>query len=312
MDVAALGPALIAMGELFTIANETLNGTQATVETKVKADFKEGSFEVFYSINQLLNDPNSPTLSALFVLGSSPLVGQVVGHVLDKAKDKLGEKAVEGLFALLAKLRGKRPEATKFDESRNVYIFNTGDNNQIIVEQPTGELYRNPRVRSAAARVAAPLARSGIKRMVARRNKEEVAVIEKSDMPELADLEVPPSAVLLPDFSSDIAPQRLIVKILRFSFPDGKLSVSDGNRKFDVLIEDADFVSKIHDRKIGFYEGDLYQVEIQTIQRVSGNKLKTERIITQVIAPIPVETQSEFEGMTDELPKKRPRKSLRS
>ena len=42
MDVAEFGPALVAMGELFTLADEGLNETKTSVTTRVKADFKKG------------------------------------------------------------------------------------------------------------------------------------------------------------------------------------------------------------------------------------------------------------------------------
>ena len=88
--------------------------------------------------------------------------------------------------------------------------------------------------------------------------------------------------------------QETIVQILRPSFPDGKWSVSDGGRKFQVSMEDETFKARIHAREVGFYEGDLYLVQIHTRQTLSGTKLATERIITRVIAPVPLALQTEL------------------
>lgn len=297
MDVASLGPALIAMGELFSICNELLNGAETLVQTKVKADFKEGSFEIFYSISQILHDPNARLFGSMYVLGSDNLVSRVVGKVAEKAVDKVTDKATEGVFALLAKLQGKRPETSTYDERRNVYIFNTGDNNQFVVDQPTGTLYRSPRVRQAAAKVAAPLARPGMKKMVAKRNKEAVATLGKEDIPELELPEMLTEPLVISTEDGGGTPRTLIVKILKPSFLGGKWSVSDGSQTFSVLVLDHEFVAKIHARQVGFYDGDLYKVEMVTLQSLVGGRLRTTRIITHVVASIPFSIQQNLPGV---------------
>jgi hypothetical protein len=46
MDVRDLAPALMAIGDLFSVANELLNGTGAEVRVNVQSDFRRGSFEI--------------------------------------------------------------------------------------------------------------------------------------------------------------------------------------------------------------------------------------------------------------------------
>ena len=286
MSVADLGPALIAVGELFESANKALNGSQAIVETNVKADFKEGSFEILIHIHQLLTDPSAALMPAMYVLGADKLVGQVMGKAIEKAKDKVYDFAVEGLFKLLGRLGGKKPERIEYDESKKLFIFNTGDNVNITVDQATGQLYDNPRVLAAAARVASPLKRPGISKLRIKRDSEEVADLQQKDFPDVPDIEVP----MLPDNKSvGGGPQELVIQIVKPSFSDGKWSVSDGNRRFDVAMEDQTFKAKVHAREVGFYDGDLYRVELVTTQKMNNQRLSTERKITRVIAPVPTD-----------------------
>ena len=64
--------------------------------------------------------------------------------------------------------------------------------------------------------------------------------------------------------------------------------MSDGARKFDVLVAGDTFVAKIHAREVGFYDVDLYSVEMVTRQAIVNGRLKTSRIITRVLAPVPL------------------------
>jgi hypothetical protein len=288
MSVAALGPALVAVGELFESANNALNGSHASVETKVEANFKEGSFEILIHIHQLLTDPSAALMPAMYVLGADQLVGQVMGKAIEKARDKVSDLAVEGLFKLLGRLGGKKPERTQYDESKKLFIYNTGDNVSITVDQATGQLYENPRVLAAAARVAMPLKRPGISKLRIKRDSEEIADLQRRDFEELPDVEAP---MIADTKSLGGGPQELVIKIVKPSFSDGKWSVSDGNRRFEVAMEDQTFKAKVHAREVGFYDGDLYRVEMVTTQKMNNERLSTERKVTRVIAPVTPEVQ---------------------
>ncbi|GGG71923.1 hypothetical protein [Edaphobacter dinghuensis] len=291
MSVAALGPALVAMGELFEAANATLNGSQTTVETNVKADFKEGSFEVLIHIHQFLTDPSAALIPAMYVLGADQLVGQVMGKAIEKAKDKVADVAVEGLFKLLGRLGGKKPERTEYDESKKLFIYNTGNNVNITVDQATSQLYQSPKVLSAAAKVAIPLKRPDSKIRI-KRDSEEIADLQQQDFPDVPDVEMP---MLSDNKSSAGGPQELIVQILKPAFVEGKWSVSDGNKKYQVDMEDPVFKGRVHSREIGFYEGDLYRVELVTTQYMKNGKLSTARKITRVIEPVSAAVQESLQ-----------------
>jgi hypothetical protein len=116
-----------------------------------------------------------------------------------------------------------------------------------------------------------------------KRDSEEVANLQQQDFPEVPELVVP----TLTDNNGLVgSPQELVVQIVKPSFSDGKWSVSDGTRRFDVAMDDQTFKAKVHAREVGFYDGDLYRVEMTTTQKVNNQRLSTERKITRVIAPV--------------------------
>ena len=91
MDACALAPALLAIAELFDAADTTINGSETVVTTRVKADFREGSFEVLFSIEQHMLDATVGILPTLHLIGADRLIATVLGNLKSKIEDKVGE-----------------------------------------------------------------------------------------------------------------------------------------------------------------------------------------------------------------------------
>jgi hypothetical protein len=287
MDVSVLAPALLAMGELFKAADETINGSHTVVTTSVKADFREGSFEVLLSIEQHVREAAVAALPSLHLLGADKLISTVIGETVDKGIDKAKEVVVKGLFKLMGKLAGAKPKSIKRDDSKTTYIFNMGNNNSFHVDARTTELYENTRTRSAAIKVALPLSRTGIRTLKMKRHAEEVTSLERRDFPEidnplLLDSLAHGDALLL----AKPEPQVIVVKIVKTNFGRGKWSVSDGGRRYEVSMDDDDFKERVHAREIGFYDGDFYRVKMVTTQKLKGRVMTTSRSIIEVIEPV--------------------------
>ena len=285
MDVLALAPALLAVGELFKAADASMNGSDTVVTTSVKSNFKEGSFEIFLSVEQHLRDASAGLLPMVSLIGANNLISTVIGSVVDKTIDIAQEVAVKGLFKLLSKLGGERPETIQNDENTSTTIFVLGNGNSIHVDQRTTHLYRDPQIRESASKVALPLKQAGITSLKVKKASEEIAELEAKDFPELAAL--PESlnrmTTMLPD---ETQPQEKIVRIVKPNFLGGKWSVSDGSKPYGVTVEDKEFLEKVHAREVGFYKGDYYRVAMTESQKLDGRGLSTTRKIVRVIEQI--------------------------
>ena len=225
-------------------------------------------------------------LPTLQVSGAGQLVATVIGEVKDALIEKAKEKSIEtitGLFKLIGRLGGETPKDIRYDESTHTNIFFVGSNNQVHVDQPTTNLYRDQRTRAAVARVASPLRKAGIKALKAKKNEEVLASVGSSDFPELEHDDRSSLSI-----SEAEVPQTLIVRIVKPDFIGDKWSVSEGGRKaYTVTMEDDVFKRRVHAREIGFFDGDMYRVKMLTSQNIDGRGLTTSRKIVEVIEPVP-------------------------
>ncbi len=305
MDVFDLAPALLAIGETFRTADEVLNGSATVTTTSVRAEFQKGSFEVVLAVEQHLRDSAAGIIPALHVIGAEKLISTVVGSVTDVVIDKAKEKAssvVSGLFKLLGKLGGAEPKEIQYDEITKSNIFLYGNNNTIHVDQSTTELYRNQRTRKVATRVAVPLRKSGIKSLKANKEGAEIASVERKDFPELESaMDEEPLTILAENDTTRPSTAVLIVRIVKPDFKGDKWTVSEGDRKtYTVSMADEAFKSRVHARKIGFFDGDMYRVRMETEQKLDGRGLRTIRRILQVIESVPQPRQQSLKSPEDE------------
>ncbi|MBV0892431.1 hypothetical protein KTN05_11270 [Paracoccus sp. Z118] len=107
VDVADLAPALMALWNVVRSANKTINGNRAEARLKMKAS-AEGSFDAILSID------------VSFLKAMADLLDQAAGHEERIATAKeLTDLLINcgaitggawGLFAVLNRLRGKRPD----------------------------------------------------------------------------------------------------------------------------------------------------------------------------------------------------------
>ncbi|KAA6206271.1 MAG: hypothetical protein DU429_06390 [Candidatus Tokpelaia sp.] len=63
--------------------------------------------------------------------------------------------------------------------------------------------------------------------------------------------------------------------------------VTEGNQPFNVAIEDKEFIGRVERKEISFKKNDCLKCLIRETQFYSGNNLKKETIIAEVIALIP-------------------------
>jgi hypothetical protein len=165
MDVRDLAPALLAFGELFSRANDILNGEDISVSLKVRAT-KPGSFELLLILSTVFHT-TTQFLSGDLVTSAVNLKTLVVG----------GSKAGTSLFGVFKRLKGQRPIATPSSSGVTLKASNI----ELHVPTEVFRLYQDKEINRLAQAVVEPLFRSGIDEMVVKEGGKKLESVTKDD-----------------------------------------------------------------------------------------------------------------------------------
>lgn len=274
IDVADLAPALLALGELFSAANQALNKDRAEAKLRIRASEK-GSFVALLSLDvsfvtDLLDifaaNPDRVTaadqLLELLIKGGTVVAGGTVG-----------------LFYALRFLSGKRPDKTEKNENGTTSI--TVGPTTIVVDQRTVILLEDYRTREATEKfVGTALNAKGI---------NKVSFDEELDgMPELTLTKDDIAAVKVPEPEDDdktetTTRREALLKIVSAQFSEGYLwRFTDGTNTFTATMEDQDFLDRLDRSEVVLSKNDTLRCEIEETQTLAGTKLKTDAKILEV------------------------------
>lgn len=273
MDVRDLAPAMLGLGELFDAANLALNGDGARIKVQVKAT-EPGSFQITFEVLQTMGSHLLAILAGQSVTAANNLVGLIVGV-----------PAVSlGLWQLVKRLRGKTIDAVRPLADNSVRI--TIGSEEIDIPVTLLRLYQDVAVRTATQKVIEdPLKKEGIETFEARRDKEVVVTVHKSEAssfekPEIAD------SILVDDI------RRSAFSIISLAFKeDNKWRLNDGSNAISASINDADFLSKVDANLISFSKGDILVCDVRVVQKQTESGLKTEYTVVHVIEHRPATRQ---------------------
>lgn len=272
MDVRDLAPALLAVGQLFDAANSVLNGDNARVNVQVTAT-GQGSFEIVFDLLQTLPQQ----LVGIFS-------GEVVTAALNLKELIVSAGGMGGLVWLIKYLRGRKIERS--EQLSESMIRLTIEGESIEVPITLLRLYQDIAVRTALQRVVdEPLKREGIDVFEIRENKRPIISVFQSEAiyfakPELAD------EVLIQ------ATRRSAFSIISLAFKeDNKWRLFDGNTQISALIEDQSFLQRVDANQIAFAKGDILLCDVRVTQKRTGEGLRTEYVVEQVIEHRPAARQ---------------------
>lgn len=283
MDVYELAPALLAVGDLIRDTNEALNGKNTRVQVSVESDFRHGSFEVSFLLDQSLLQAAKDFLFAHGITDAAGIVKLIFGGTSAAA-------VLAGLFKLYKALKGEKPIQITYNDNSTT-IIQTGSGTILRnVERITAQLYQNEKVRDATRRVLRPLAAQGIDTFEVREDGQVMERITRDDVGSFVDFQL----------STPEAPAQLtvtrhaILRVASVSFEKNKWRFSDGGPSFPADVNDKGFLQRLDTRVEGFYKGDLLRVELTTVQDTCKGKLKATHSIDRVIEHIHTPEQTEF------------------
>lgn len=267
MDVRELAPALLSIGSMLEEANRILNGDRATINVRVRSDFRTGSFRVFLELGQSLADQIAFLLDGEKVWSASDIAKQV----------GLSLGTTTSLIGLLKWLRGRPIRSTTVLENGNVRIETDSDFDAIEVSEGTMRLYRDPRVRQAMRGALKPLETKEIDAFEALDElNQPIHTIAKD---ELHFFTLPKEDAKVIENSTT-----LWVYVLGVFFEENrKWHLFDGQRRLTASILDQRFLRDIEERVISFKKGDRLLVELLSRQISTSTGMKVEHEVTKVI-----------------------------
>lgn len=271
MDVRDLAPAMMAISDLLTHANQEINGDNLKIELKVKANFRAGSFGIeFHEIltwyKQVVDILAGKEFTA--IANAAALIG-IIGLFN-------GPRA--GVIQLYKYLRGSPPLKIEEQIDGEVKVFYT-ETDFVLVEKRVLQLYRSQAIASDISKMLEPLKKQGIDSfyVVKDSDKENVEVmIDESEVDYFQYQEF--------DDSINFEISETFIQIESISFKENnKWKFSNGSVVFSAQIADNEFLKRVDSGDLRFGKGDILKVQLKTSQYIVHNKLKTEYQVVRVI-----------------------------
>lgn len=283
MDIRDLAPALIALSDVFEEAAKTLYGKKATINVKVNASFKAGSF----GIDLLASSPSWIKQAVEFLSGDT--VSATLNLITFLGLTKVaGKQTSKGLLDLIKWIGPRKVKAIHKLPNRNVKIFI--DDEEEVFEEEVVELYKNYRLREALQDVIAkPLEKEGIDSFAATTDNGKTFITVTREESEYFYVDRPVDSIL----SENVAEKAL--QVINISFSEGnKWRFSDGSASFLAEITDENFLHDIDTMKLNFSKGDMLLADLKVTQYMSGDAIKTAYEVTKVKKQINPQRQIEF------------------
>ena len=257
IDVCELGNALLAIGELLTVANTLINKNEK-ISVRVKANEK-GSFDV-----------------------------SLIAELLEKAKNALlsdGITAINNLYSLLFCVsapgimylikitKGKKPSKITKTNDENVKIII--NDKEYIISKSEFLLFENIAVRKSLYRILSPLKQEGISKVTICDENEDITIHKGEE-----------EYFYVQDEQEELSDQIITgaYTIVSLAFrKDNKWRLSDGENTYQVTVKDEDLLERLDSESVSFFKRDILICEMRRRQYKVESGIKTEYELIKVL-----------------------------
>lgn len=271
MDVYEFAPALLATGKLVRRANHIINGDASAVQVKVRTAPPPGSFPVelhlYLDASTQLSMMGAPDAYQLLTAIGLVEIGKHAG-------------AINNLFSLFKRLRGKKVEVVRGDSNVDSVTLNI-DGDHATVHNTVINMYNDRETRKHFGAMLEPLTKPGVDEFQVRKKGEILSRVSKSEAEDIINASKSRE-------NDDELDHGTFTKWM-YATPKWKEGhqwgfSNDEGTTFSAKIKDNAFWERVHSDEISFTEHTRLRVQVEWFQeRDNTGRIKTQHVVTRVL-----------------------------